>query len=218
MGYTLMDENHSISFKTTWEYIKSDLARYRLTEQRSNLASFILSPGVLAGFYYRIGHWIWYSESKSPLLYLLRPFYIVGKRFIEMYTGISVSPQARIGRGLYFNHFGSIFIGASLIGDNCNFAHEITIGIAGRGGKRGRPELGNRVFVGPGAKIIGLLKIGDDVSIGANAVVTKDLEDRAVAVGIPAKIVSHNGSFDFIVYDTMDSDPDRARSLQALRT
>ena len=213
-----MEESYSISLKTTWENIKSDLARYKITEQRSKLASFILSPGVLAGIYYRIGHWIWYAEGNiNRLLYLLRPFYIIGKRFIEMYTGISVSPQARIGRGLYFNHFGSIFIGASTIGENCNFAHEITVGIAGRGSKGGRTEIGNRVFVGPGAKVIGLLKIGNDVSIGANAVVTKDLVDRAVAVGVPAKVVSYNGSFDFIVYDAMETDPERASSLQALQ-
>jgi serine O-acetyltransferase len=213
-----MEEHYSISLKKTWENIKSDLARYTITEQRSKLASFILSPGVLAGIYYRIGHWIWYAEgSAAKLLIILRPFYIIGKRFIEMYTGISVSPQARIGSGLYFNHFGSIFIGASTIGDNCNFAHEITVGIAGRGSKRGRPEIGDRVFVGPGAKVLGPVKIGNDVSIGANAVVTKDLVDRAVAVGVPAKVVSYNGSFDFIVYREMESDPERARSLQALQ-
>src|SRR5689334_7462668 len=114
-GSNGMDENHRISFKTTWQNMKSDLARYRITEQRSSLASIIISPGVLAGMYYRLGHWIWYAESKRELLRLLRPLYIIGKRFVEIYTGISVSPQAIIGPGLYFNHFGSIFIGASTI-------------------------------------------------------------------------------------------------------
>ena len=212
-----MDENYNISFKTTWRNIKSDLARYRITEQRSNLASIIISPGVLAGMYYRLGHWIWYAEAKREWLRLLRPLYIVGKRFVEIYTGISVSPQAVIGPGLYFNHFGSIFIGASTIGENCNFAHEVTVGIAGRGSKRGRPVLGDRVFVGPGAKILGLVNVGDDVAVGANAVVTKDLSDRAVAVGIPAKVVSYEGSFDFIVYDTMENDSNRLKSRQSLQ-
>ena len=66
--------------------------------------------------------------------------------------------------------------------------------------------LGNRVFVGPGAKILGPVHLADDVAVGANAVVTKDLDDRAVAVGIPAKVMSHEGSFDFIVYETMEHD------------
>jgi serine O-acetyltransferase len=212
-----MDENYKISFKTTCHNIKTDLARYRITEQRSSLASIIISPGVLAGIYYRLGHWIWYAEGQRAWLRLLRPLYIVGKRFVEIYTGISVSPQAVIGPGLYFNHFGSIFIGASTIGENCNFAHEVTVGIAGRGSKRGLPVLGDRVFVGPGAKILGLVNVGDDVAVGANAVVTKDLSDRAVAVGIPAKVISYEGSFDFIVYDTMENDSNRLKSRQALQ-
>lgn len=212
-----MDENYNISFKTTWRNIKSDLARYRITEQRSSLANIIISPGVLAGMYYRLGHWIWYAEAKREWLRLLRPLYIVGKRFVEIYTGISVSPRAKIGPGLYFNHFGSIIIGASTIGENCNFAHEVTLGIAGRGSKRGLPVLGDRVFVGPGAKILGSVNIGDDVAVGANAVVTKDLSDRAVAVGIPAKVVSYNGSFDFIIYDTMENDSNRLKSRQSLQ-
>ncbi len=214
---TNMDENYAISLKKTWEYIKRDLARYRATDKRSYPALVIMAPGMIAGIYYRIGHWIWYpAEINRKWLKLLRPLYMIGKRLVEIYSSISISTQARIGPGLYISHFGPIFVGASIIGDNCNLSQQVTLGVAGRGEKRGLPTLGNRVFVGVGAKVLGPIQIGDDVSIGANAVVTKDLEDRAVAVGIPARIVSHNGSFDFIVYDSMDSDPDRARSLQAL--
>jgi serine O-acetyltransferase len=214
-----MDEPYRISFKTTLDNIKRDLARYRITENRSMLATLILSPGAFACIYYRFGHWIWYSESKhAHWLSILRPLYIVGKRLVEIYTGISVSPQARIGPGLYLNHFGSVFIGASTIGENCNFAHEVTVGISGRGDKRGRPEIGDRVFVGPGAKILGKLNIGNDVAIGANAVVTANLPDRAVALGIPAKVVSKNGSFEFILYDSMENDSRRLESLQGLQT
>jgi len=212
------DTNYKISLKTTWQNIKRDLARYRITEERSYLASFVLSPGVIAGIYYRLGHWIWYSDSPhANWLRFLRPFYIVGKRFIEIYTGISVSPQARIGPGLYFNHFGSIFIGASVIGENCNLAHEVTVGISGRGSKRGRPVIGDRVFVGPGAKIVGLLNIGNDVAVGTNAVVTSDLPDRSVALGVPARVVSNKGSFEFIIYDSMEQDSRRSESLQSLQ-
>lgn len=212
------DTNYKISLKTTWQNIKRDLARYHITEERSYLASFVLSPGVIAGIYYRLGHWIWYSDSPyANWLRFLRPFYIVGKRFIEIYTGISVSPQARIGPGLYFNHFGSIFIGASIIGENCNFAHEVTVGISGRGSKRGRPVIGDRVFVGPGAKIVGLLNIGNDVAVGTNAVVTSDLPDRSVALGVPARVVSNKGSFEFVIYDAMEQDSRRLESLQSLQ-
>jgi serine O-acetyltransferase len=63
----------------------------------------------------------------------------------------------------------------------------------------GCPKIGDRVFIGPGAKIFGAITIGNDVAIGANAVVTKNLPDEAVAVGIPAKVVNLNGSKDYII-------------------
>ncbi len=213
-----MVEPYSISLKTTLDNIKSDFARYKATDKRSYFALIIMSPGMIAGLYYRIGHWIWYSAEINPKwLYFLRPFYMVGKRLIEVYSGVSLSTQARIGHGLYISHFGSIFVGASVIGENCNLSQQVTLGVAGRSEKRGLPTLGDRIYIGAGAKIIGPIKIGNDVSIGANAVVTKDLVDRAVAVGVPAKVVSYNGSFDFIVYDKMETDPDRAQSLQAVQ-
>jgi serine O-acetyltransferase len=61
--------------------------------------------------------------------------------------------------------------------------------------------IGNRVYIGPGAKLFGGIKVGDNVAIGANAVVTKDLPENAVAVGVPAKIINYNGSADFIIVD-----------------
>jgi serine O-acetyltransferase len=79
-------------------------------------------------------------------------------------------------------------------------SHDVTIGIGGKGEKSGVPKIGNRVFIGPGAKIFGPIKIGDDVEIGANSVVTKDVPDRAVVIGIPAQIVNFNGSEEYICY------------------
>ena len=125
-----------------------------------------------------------------------------------------MSPRAIFGSGLYINHFGSIFIGAVTVGENCNLAHEVTLGVGGRGDKKGLPTLGNRVYVGPGAKIIGKITIGDDVAIGANAVVTKSVPDCAVVVGSPARIISYRGSFDFVLYEGMETDPHRLVNLE----
>ena len=209
-----MIEPYAISLRTTWQNILCDLARYRTTDERSTVAIFIMCPGVIAGIYYRIGHWIWYpAEVNSKWLYILRPFYMVGKRLVEIYAGAMLSPQARIGRGLYIGHFGSIFVDASIIGENCNLSQEVTIGFAGRGSQRGLPTLGDRVFVGAGAKVLGPINIGNDAAIGANAVVTTSLLDRAVAVGVPAKIISYKGSFDFVLYENMETDPARLSSL-----
>lgn len=84
------------------------------------------------------------------------------------------------------------------IGDNCNISQDVTIGKINRGEKKGAPVIGNRVYIAPGVKIVGNVKIGDDVAIGANAVVTRDLPNKAVAVGVPAKIISHEGSAGYI--------------------
>lgn len=205
---------HSMSIKTTLQYILCDLARYHVTEKRSYLGILVMCPGVLAGVYYRIGHWIWYCRGRlAPLVILLRPIYIILKRLIEIYTGASISPRAIIGPGLYINHFGSIFIGAVTIGENCNLSHEVTIGVAGRGDRRGMPTIGDRVYIAAGTKIFGKITIGNDVAIGANAVVTKSIPDCAVVAGVPAEIISYQGSFDFVLYNTMDDDPKRQANL-----
>jgi serine O-acetyltransferase len=74
----------------------------------------------------------------------------------------------------------------------------VTIGAIGSGG--GFPEIGNCVYFGAGSKILGAVKIGNDVVIGANAVVTRDVPDNAVAGGIPAKIINYKSSQKFVHY------------------
>ena len=212
-----MSQPYSISLKTTWQYILSDLARYRATDNRSYIVLFVICPGLIAGIYYRIGHWIWYpAEFNQKFLYLLRPFYMLGKRLMEVYAGASLSPQAHIGRGLHIGYFGSIIIAAATIGENCNISQQVTIGYAGREDERELPVLGDRVFIGAGAKVLGPIVVGNDVAIGANAVVLKSVPDCAVAAGVPAKIISYKGSFDFILYDGMETDPARLNSLHEL--
>jgi serine O-acetyltransferase len=214
MHVTQPEARPSISLRTTLRYILSDLSRYRVTEGRSYPAILITSPGLIAGVYYRLGHWLWnYRGLLAPLMRLLRPFYMVGKRAVEIYSGASISPRAIIGQGLYINHFGSIFVGAVIIGENCNLSQEVTIGVAGRGSQRGMPTIGSRVYLAAGAKIFGQVSIGDDVAVGANAVVTKSIPDGAVVVGVPARIISFRGSFDFILYQGMDSDPARLANM-----
>jgi serine O-acetyltransferase len=203
-----------ITLRSTFRDILIDIARYRTTEQRSLLAILVMCPALIAGIYYRIGAWIWYYKGPlAPLMYALRAPYTLGKRLVEMYTGVSISQRALIGSGLYINHFGSIFIGAAIIGENCNLSHEVTIGVAGRGDKRGLPTVGNRVHISPGAKLIGKIEIGDDVAIGANAVVTKSVPDCAVVAGVPAKVISYRGSFDFVLYENMHNDHQRLANL-----
>lgn len=180
---------------------RADLDRYVVLRQRSWLFLLITEQGLWAIAEYRFSFWV-HNHVHIPIFrQVLKLFSFIWHKVVEITTGISIPHEARIGRGLYIGHFGGIFINdAAVIGENCNLSQGVTIGLGGRIGKRGCPIIGDRVFIGPGAKIFGAITIGNDVAIGANAVVTKDLPANAVAVGVPAKIISYEGSKDYIFY------------------
>ena len=157
------------------------------------------SPAVWAITVYRVGRAI--ELWRCPRLVKALPwfFYRIAKLGVEITANIHLPSKADIGPGLYIGHFGPVFISSrAKIGEMCNISQGVTIGVGGRGEKRGAPTLGDRVYVGAGAKILGRIHIGDDVAIGANAVVTKDVPDKAVVVGVPAKVISYEGSADFV--------------------
>jgi len=113
--------------------------------------------------------------------------------------GIAISYKTKVGRGLYIGHHGGIVTNEkAIIGDNCNLSHGVTIGVTRRGERQGIPTIGNNVYIGPGAKIIGKVHVGDNAAIGANCVVTRDVPDQAVVVGIPGKVISYEGSHGYI--------------------
>lgn len=113
--------------------------------------------------------------------------------------GISIPRTVKIGKGFYIGYFGTIIVhGAVTIGDNVNISQGVTVGVTNRGNKQGVPIIGNQVYIGPGAKIIGGIRIGNNVAIGANAVVTKDIPDGAVVAGVPARIISMQGSNGYV--------------------
>lgn len=113
--------------------------------------------------------------------------------------GISIPLTTKIGSGFYIGHFGGIVVNAkSVIGRNCNISQGVTLGQANRGKNKGYPTLGDNVYIGPGAKIVGAVTIGNNVAIGANCVVTKDVPDNSVVVGIPGRVISQEGSAGYV--------------------
>jgi len=183
------------------EELKADIDRHAFSESRSWLYVLLTKQGLWALIEYRFSHLV-RTKIHTPIIrQILKLLGFVWHKVVEVITGIDLPSDAKIGKGLYIAHFGQIFIQSSVsLGDYCTLSQGVTIGLGGRGDKQGAPKIGNRVYIAPGAKIFGAITIGNDVAIGANAVVTKDLPDNAVAVGIPAKVVSYNGSKDFIVY------------------
>ena len=115
--------------------------------------------------------------------------------------GISIPYQTSIGPGFYIGHFGGIVINeAVVIGRNVNISQGVTIGQSNRGERCGVPVIGEGVYIGPGAVIVGAVRVGKGSAIGANAVVTRDLCENAVAAGIPARVISTKGSAGYVQY------------------
>lgn len=121
------------------------------------------------------------------------PYFIVNRimqKFIEVTCGIHLPESTVIGRRLNIEHFGGIIVhGHCVIGDDVTIRQGVTLGNKGAGNLAGAPRIGNRVDIGAGAKIIGNVTIGDDVRIGANAVVLTDIPSHSLAIGVPARIV-----------------------------
>lgn len=113
--------------------------------------------------------------------------------------GIAISPDVRIGAGFYIGHYGGIVVNQEVtIGDNCNISQGVTLGQSNRGERAGCPVIGNNVYIGPGAKIIGHIFIGDHAAIGANAVVIRDVEPSISVGGVPARVLSDKGSEGYV--------------------
>src|SRR5215468_2030413 len=133
-----------------------------------------------------------YQCSQTPYSWQIPMLPKLLNYFMRFVFTASVPYTAVIGRNTSFNIFGMgvVIHSRTVIGDNCEISHHVTIG--GRGGFPEVPVIGNDVFIGAGATILGPIKVGDGAIIGANAVVLSDVPPHAVAAGNPARIIKHN--------------------------
>jgi serine O-acetyltransferase len=149
----------------------------------------LLGIGFWALLVYRFGHARFAVRNKYARL----PWtivYIILNKWAEIFCGIVIGATATIGRRLCIEHHGCIVIhGSAVIGDDCLIRHGVTIGNSGGADPFGAPTIGDRVDFGAGAKVLGRIRIGNDVIIGANAVVVKDVPDFAVVGGVPARVI-----------------------------
>jgi serine O-acetyltransferase len=158
-----------------------------------------MTQGFWASCQYRIAH-AFHSKIKNRFLrrFLMVPFYL-WQKMIEILTGISIPASACIGHSFYIGHFGGIILNSNtVIGSDCNISQGVTIGVSGTGEKRGVPVIGDKVYIGAGAVVCGKINIGNNVMIGACSMVNRDLPDNAVAIGVPAQVVSYKGSEGYI--------------------
>jgi len=173
---------------------------------KSKLSLILTYPGVKAIFFHRIANF--FSVAKFDLIARII------SQFSRFLTGIEIHPKAKIGKNLFIDHGMGVVIGeTSDVGDNVTIYHMATLGgIAPsinsndqRNIKR-HPTIKDSVVIGSGAQVLGPVTVGKFAKIGANAVVTKDVPEKAVMVGIPAKNVGVADD-DFKPYGiTADSD------------
>lgn len=159
-----------------------DAAMERDPAATSRLVVFFTSAGLHAIWNHRLAHALWRRR-------VLRPPARLVAYVSRSLTGVEIHPGAQIGRRFFIDHGMGVVIGETAeVGDDVMLYHGVTLG--GRSMKRVKrhPTLGNRITVGAGAKILGPVTVGDDVQIGANSVVVKDVPAGAVATGIPARV------------------------------
>lgn len=186
-----------MTLRTLRFLIHADLYRYTggVTPGRF-LKNVLVNPGFKYTMWMRICA---YCRAHAPLRYTLLPFtHLIFAHYMYKY-GIALPYETQVGSGLQIGHFGGIVVNEQCtIGKNCNLSHGVTIGRANRGRKAGVPTIGDNVFIGPGARILGKITIGNHAAVGANCVVTDDVPDHGVVAGIPGRVISMEGSEGYI--------------------
>lgn len=156
----------------------------RLARTGARTKDLIFDPGAWAVATYRFSRAVRALPApvRVPLAALYRPWEL----FIRTITGVRLAPDAEIGGGLFLAHLGGIVVapGAHL-GRDCNLSRGAVIG----GGDRDAPWIGDRVYLGPGARILGPVRIGNDTAIGAHALVTADVPDGAAIGSAAGKLI-----------------------------
>ena len=169
-------------------------------------------PGFHAIILYRVASFLWLLK----LTFLAKFISYIGR----MITGIEIHPAAKIGKNMFIDHGHGVVIGeTSEIGDNVLIYHGVTLGGNSLNKGKRHPTVGNNVIIGAGAKVLGPLTIGDSARVGANAVVTKDINANSTVMGIPAKQLAKNNlnvNRSFTAYGT-PTDIDLEKSIKKNR-
>lgn len=171
-----------------FERIRADVeaALKRDPAARSRLEVLLCYPGLHAIVLHRAAHWLWGRRLRLSARFL--------SHLARWLTGIEIHPAARIGRALFIDHGMATVIGeTSEIGDHCTLYQGVTLGGTGKETGKRHPTLGSSVVVGVGASILGSISVGDNAVVGAGSVVLKDVPADSTVVGVPARLVRHQG-------------------------
>ena len=168
--------------------IRDDVAAFRQRDPaaKSDIEIILLYSGFHAILAYRVAHKLYISGHTFSARAV--------SQIAKFFTGIEIHPGATIGRRLVIDHGMGVVIGETTeIGDDCTIYQGVTLGGTGKDLGKRHPTLGNGVLVGAGAKVLGPILIEDNSKVAANAVVLKHIASNSTAVGIPARVVRHEG-------------------------
>ena len=172
-----------------FDRVRADIRRLMDAEPTllNKVAVLFFNLGLQAVLIYRFSHWL--------SAHHLGGIAAVAGYCNAFFTGAQISPRARIGKGLVIYHPQGMVIGATTtIGEFCTLTQTNMIGQ--RYGRNDRPVIGDHFYAGAGAKIMGTIRIGNHVRVGANAVVLESLPDHVTAVGIPARVTQNSKTSD----------------------
>lgn len=180
-----------------WDNLRAD---FRAAEEDRTLESgwlrVLLRTETPAIICYRFSHWV--LTFRVPILrQILLIVSIIFQRLVQMLVGVYISPDAEIGPGLLIHTPFGIVVGPTKIGANCTIQSGVVITAATR-------AIGDNVYFGPGAKVIGDAKIGNNVVIVANSVVLTDVSDNTTVMGVPARIRLPGGRPKRFKWQTVD--------------
>ncbi|SME88710.1 serine O-acetyltransferase [Kocuria indica] len=178
--HTTEEETH-VSF---WRRLNEDLdtARTHDPAARSNLEIALNYSGLHAIWAHRLSHRLWRNPDRRLLARTV-------SQLARWATGVEIHPGATIGRRFFIDHGMGVVIGETAeIGDDVMIYHGVTLGGRSLEPVKRHPTIQDRVTIGAGAKILGPLTVGHDSSVGANAVVVKDVPEDSIVTGIPGKV------------------------------
>jgi serine O-acetyltransferase len=137
---------------------------------------------------YRLGRWR-YGLRPVVVRKAFSLLYKVLYKFVQVITGIEFPCEVKVGKNFVIDHFGGIVVsGYARFGDNCRIRSGVVVGLS-RVEDPCAPVCGDNVDIGTGAKLLGRISVGDNVQIGANSVVTRDVPSNSIAVGVPARVM-----------------------------
>ncbi len=149
---------------------------------KSVLEVVLCYPGFHAVLLHRLAHRLYCAH-----FYLLARVISNTNRFL---TGVDIHPGARIGRRFFIDHGMGVVIGETTeVGDDVLVYQNVTLGGTGKERGKRHPTIGNNVVVGTGAKVLGNIRVGDHVKVGAGSVVIRPVPDYSTVVGVPGRIV-----------------------------